>query len=366
MKTKLLFILHTPPPNHGAAKVGEFIVKSEKINNSFKCKFIPIKSSDSISDIGKVNFKKFYLVLELYIKILYALIFFRPNKIYFTSSIKSIAFYRDLLLSTLWKTYKKFKKCDVYYHYHTKGINEFISKSNKNKILTNFFVKDVNIILLSPMLKNDINELNTYKNIYYLPNGVEDNLSEDEFLDSLNKYKSSQINILFLSNMIKTKGYFDVLLLANELKDENIIFHFAGGWQYEKDKEEFFDFIKKNNLKNIYFHGFVSGKEKKELFLNSHFLIYPSKYDAFPLTLCESLSYGVPIIASDEGSIPYIIDNKSGIIIEKIDTKNLKNAFYKANATLLNKNSAKYCRTRYKDNFTLKKFQYNYINILGE
>jgi len=364
MKTKLLFILHTPPPNHGAAKVGEFIVNSKKINNSFECKFIPIKSSDSISDIGKVQFKKFFRIIELYLKILKELIIFRPDKIYFTSSIKSIAFYRDLILSTLWKTYNKFKKCDIYYHYHTKGINEFILKSNKNKILTNFFVKDINIILLSPMLKKDIEELSSYKNIYYLPNGVEDNLTEEEFEKSLIKYKKNQINILFLSNMIKSKGYFDVLLLANELKDENIIFHFAGGWQRDNDREEFFKFIEKNNLKNIIFHGFVKGKEKKELFLNSHFLIYPSKNDAFPLTLCESLSYGVPIIASDEGSIPYIVDKNSGVIIKDINTKNLKNAFYEAKKNLLNEETAKYCRKRYLENFTLEKFENNLIDIL--
>ncbi|QCT93964.1 glycosyltransferase family 4 protein [Caminibacter mediatlanticus TB-2] len=364
MKTKLLFILHTPPPNHGAAKVGEFIVNSKKINNSFECKFISIKSSDNIGDIGKIQFKKFFRIVELYFKILKELIIIKPDKIYFTSSIKSVAFYRDLLLSTLWKTYKKFKKCDIYYHYHTKGVNEYISKSQLNKKLTNFFVKDTNIILLSPMLKKDIEGLSSYKNIYYLPNGVENNLTEEEFEKSLIKYKKNQINMLFLSNMIKSKGYFDVVLLAKDLRQENVIFHFAGGWQNESDKNEFFEFIEKNNLKNIIFHGYVSGKKKKELFLNSHFLIYPSKNDAFPLTLCESLSYGIPVIASDEGSIPYIIDKNSGVIIRNINTKNLKNAFYEAKKNLLNKETAKYCRKRYLENFTLEKFEDNLINIL--
>lgn len=364
MKNKILFILHTPPPKHGAAKVGEFIVNSKKINDTFECKFIPIKSSDDIGEIGKLKLKKFYRVFELYVKILKELIVFKPDKIYFTSSIKSVAFYRDLLLSTLWKIYNIFKKCEVYYHYHTKGIKEFISQSKLNKKLTNFFVKDTSIILLSPILKYDLEGIVTYKNIYYLPNGVEDNLSYEEFEESLSKYENKQINILFLSNMIKSKGYLDVLFLAKELKNENIIFHFAGLWQNDNDKKEFYNFLKQNNLKNVIFHGFVSGKQKKELFLNSHFLIFPTHNESFGLVLCESLSFGVPVIASNEGSIPFIIDKKSGIIVDKIDTLNLKKAFYEAKKKLLNIESSQSCRNRYKENFKLEKFENNLIKIL--
>ena len=108
-KTKLLCILHRSPPAHGAAKVGDIIASSKKLNENYDCRFISIKSSDTIGDIGKVNFKKFYLVAELYMKVLWALVVFRPHKIYFTASIRSVALYRDLLVSTLWKVYRLLK-----------------------------------------------------------------------------------------------------------------------------------------------------------------------------------------------------------------------------------------------------------------
>ena len=54
-KEKLLCILHRPPPAHGASKVGEFISSSTKINSEFNCKYITIKSSDTIGDIGKIS-----------------------------------------------------------------------------------------------------------------------------------------------------------------------------------------------------------------------------------------------------------------------------------------------------------------------
>ena len=110
-KPKLLLILHLSPPIHGASKVGELIMTSKNLNMEFECKFINIKSSNTIKDIGKVNLKKIYLVMELFFRILFAVIVFRPNKIYFTASIKGVAFYRDLLISNIWKCCKLFKPC---------------------------------------------------------------------------------------------------------------------------------------------------------------------------------------------------------------------------------------------------------------
>ena len=79
MKPKLLCILHRSPPAHGAAKVGDFIGESEKLQDTFECRFITIKSSDTIGDIGKIKIKKLYLVIELYFKVLFVLLFFRPR-----------------------------------------------------------------------------------------------------------------------------------------------------------------------------------------------------------------------------------------------------------------------------------------------
>lgn len=365
MKPKLLCILHRSPPAHGAAKVGDFIGESKRLKENFDCRFITIKSSDTIGDIGKVNFKKIYLVVELFLKVFFALIIFRPNKIYFTSSISGIALYRDLLISVLWKVFNIFKPIEVYYHYHTKGIDKFVSSSKRNKKLTEFFIKDVNIILLSPLLKKDLGKVYGYKNIMYLPNGVENNYTSNEFEDYIKNKKFNNINFLYLSNMIKSKGYFEVLKLANISKEKIYHFHFAGGWQNKEDEIEFFKYIKDNNLKDIVtFYGFVNGEQKQELFKKASLFIFPTRYknEAFPLSILESLSYGVPVLATNEGSIPFIIDDKSGIVIS--DIKDLENSFDNMIDKFINIDTAKYCSQRYLDNFSLEQFEENLIEVL--
>jgi len=363
-KTKLLCILHRSPPAHGAAKVGDFIGESKKLQEAYECKFITIKSSDTIGDIGKVNFKKLYLVVELYLKVLFALIVFRPDKIYYTASISGVAFYRDLLISTLWKIYEKITTIDVYYHYHTKGIDKFVSSSSRNLKLTSFFVKNVNVILLSPLLKKDFEKINTYKRVLFLPNGVENNYTDEEFEKYIEKKNFKDIHILYLSNMIKSKGYFEVLKLAKLYNTQDYMFHFAGGWQDPQDEKDFFEFIKNNNLsEKVIFHGFINGNQKKELFEKASIFVFPTRYEneAFPLSILEAFSYGLPTLSTDEGSIPYIIDDRSGIVIS--DLADLPNAFEKMLSSFVNKETAKYCRQRYLDNFSLEQFENNLISL---
>ena len=363
-KQKLLCILHYSPPAHGASKVGDFIKSSEKLKDEFHCKFIKIKSSDTIGDIGKVNFKKFYFVLELFFKILFMVLIFRPDKIYFTASVRGIAFYRDLLFSNIWKIYKLFTSCDVFYHYHTKGIKEFII-SDRNKKLTRYFLKDINLILLSPMLEDDFEDVKTYKKVLFLPNGVENSYDENSFENYISKKDFTKTNILYLSNMIKSKGYFEVLKLANNNKNENIHFDFAGGWQNKKDEKEFFDFIKNNHLEDIVtFHGFVNGSEKKELFENSQILMFPTRYEleSFGLVIIEAFSYGLPVLATDEGSIPFIIDKSSGIVVNNLDKLDL--AFEEILKKYINIETSRYCRKRYLENFSLEQFEENLLEVL--
>jgi len=214
-------------------------------------------------------------------------------------------------------------------------------------------------------LQNDFHKIDTYKKVLYLPNGVENNFTEEkEFKTYIEKKDFKNIHILYLSNMIKSKGYYEVLKLAKLYNSSNYIFHFAGGWQNSQDEIEFFDFLKENNLEQkVIFHGFVNGTQKKELFKKSHIFIFPTRYEneAFPLSILEAFSYGLPVLSTDEGSIPYIIDRKSGIVIN--DINDLEKGFKNILDNYINITTAKYCRKRYLENFSLEQFEKNLIRI---
>ena len=50
---KILFVLHLPPPVHGAATVGLQVKNSTIVNEAFSCEYINLGTSVTIEEIGK-------------------------------------------------------------------------------------------------------------------------------------------------------------------------------------------------------------------------------------------------------------------------------------------------------------------------
>ena len=75
-------------------------------------------------------------------------------------------------------------------------------------------------------------------------------------------------------------------------------------------------YVRERGITNIEFVGFKSGEEKWELLRNSLFLLVPSEcYETFGIAVLEAYAAGKPVVASDIGSLPYVVRNgKSGTL----------------------------------------------------
>ena len=84
-------------------------------------------------------------------------------------------------------------------------------------------------------------------------------------------------------------------------------------------------------LNNVEFLGFKSGKELEEEYKNCIATILPSNYfETFGLTIIESFAYGKPVIGSNIGGIPEIIDDgENGILFEPGNSNQLARAINK-------------------------------------
>lgn len=51
----ILFIMHMPPPVHGAAMVGKYIHDSRVIKEAFDCHYINLTTARDLADIGRVG-----------------------------------------------------------------------------------------------------------------------------------------------------------------------------------------------------------------------------------------------------------------------------------------------------------------------
>jgi glycosyltransferase involved in cell wall biosynthesis len=208
---------------------------------------------------------------------------------------------------------------------HGKGIINNYSKSKTNKFLYNFVFNSSYVISLSKKLLLDLEFIKSKKK-FIVNNGI-DNLINP----NLNKNNNDKIQILFLSNLLISKGIMTFLesiaLLQKENKiDSNLYYVTIIGRNAEITSVEINDFIKKNNLININYLGPKYEGDKEKILNEKSILVFPSKNDAFPLVILEAMKYGIPVISSDEGGISdIIIEEKTGFIIADINAEKIVN-----------------------------------------
>ena len=310
---KIIFILHLPPPVHGSSMVGKYIKDSKIINSSFNAQFINLSTSRKIDEIGKNPIIK----ISRYLKILYTLIFslakFNPDFVYLAVTAKGLAFYKDFPTALLVKLFGK----KLVLHFHNKGVD----KSRQNLFHDWFYrilFKKSKVILLSEILYNDVIKYVKKQDVFFCPNGIPVEKNTCKILP-----KNSQVpGLLFLSNLIESKGVFLLLEALKILKDKGIIFHcnFVGG-EADISSTQLNQKIDDLDLQEyVTYMGKKYGKDKFKILSSSDIFIFPTFYhnECFPLVILEAMQFGLPVISTGEGGIPDIIkDRETGFIINK-------------------------------------------------
>lgn len=320
MKPKILFIMHMPPPIHGAAMIGKYIHDSKLINQTFECIYINPSASSQVKDVGKINFHKLLFFLKNTYNIIKTAIQEKPNLCYYTPTTTGWGIYRDMVIIGLLKTFKK----KIVLHLHNKGAQKYNAQHPLSTIAYKIIFSNVKVIQLSEFLYNDIQKYVSQKDLYICPNGIPPQNEADIPQQSMTKNEA--FSFLFLSNMMKAKGVWTLVDACKILYDKgyNFTCTFVGNWADIK-KDEFHNRI--NSLKlgnNVIAVGPKYGKDKNHYFNQASAFVFPSHSETFGLVLLEAMEHRLPCIASNEGGIPSIIKNGyNGILFPTNDSNSL-------------------------------------------
>ncbi|WP_283636239.1 glycosyltransferase family 4 protein [Aquaticitalea lipolytica] len=356
-KVKILFLMQLPPPVHGASMMNKYIKDSKKVNASFDAFFLPLSFAEKVDDIGKISLKKILKMIAFCFKLTNNLFKIKPKIVYFTIAPFGGAFYRDVLFVIIIKLFRK----KIVFHLHGKGIAEE-SKSFIKKKIYQFVFKNTYVITLSKMLDYDIRKVFNGK-IYHLANGIEINNSY------IKTNKNDRIKILYLSNLVKTKGVLDLvdaLVILKDLKSNyevNIVGNSAD-ISIEELKEMV---INKNTASKINILGPKYGEEKWQELCSSDIFVFPTyfKNECFPLVLLEAMQSGNAIISTDNGAIEEIIIN-CGLIVPQNSPTDLAEAI---KSLIINKDKVQALKEKSKKEFdekyTLQIFEENFIKTIN-
>ncbi|MCJ2064895.1 glycosyltransferase family 4 protein [Methylobacterium sp. J-088] len=121
-------------------------------------------------------------------------------------------------------------------------------------------------------------------------------------------YVSGRFRLLFLANLIPRKGVGELLsalaLLRSRGTDVPVIL--AGGGRIDHYRRESAEL----GIADLCtFTGWVSGDGLSSLLESADTLVLPSFHEGLPMSILEALSAGVPVIATEVGSIPEVLNS---------------------------------------------------------
>lgn len=348
-------------PNNKKYKMGNTLAITytkyalEKIN--IKVKIINIALGFKKNLVAKFTIKKVILFFVIISSFLKNIIFYK--NIYIITSMSTFGFLRDFSFFSLSYIFKK----RIILHLHGGGFREnFFNKQNTfiKLLIKLMYSNSDKIFLLSKKFEKDFDNIIKKNNIEIIPNTIPLNFEypKEIFFKNYDKPK-----ILFVSNLIKSKGYKELILACIELKKKNLDFEciiigdFIGfNEDIKKSKEEIISLISAYKLnKQIKIYEEATNELKIKSFLNSNIFILPSFYkgEGLPLCLIEAISYSYPLISTNHAAITdilvdgyngYLIDNNEPLTIVKAIDKVMKN---KEKIKLMEKNSYELFQDKY-------------------
>ena len=365
MKSKILFILPLPPPVHGSSIMGQIIRDSRRINEVFDCDFINLLTSRNINEIGNKSISKLFRFIFILLQTIYKLLIGRYDLCYIAINSNGGGFYKDSIVVFFVKLFHKNK---LVFHLHNKGVHSYQHKSFYNILYKRVF-KSANVILLSHNLYSDIKKYVPIEKVFICPNGIKDM----DASRNLTVCKNHQpVNILFLSNLMVSKGVFVLVEACSILKKRGIAFkcNFVGAEGDIKKKQLVLEIINKNLQNDVSYLGSKYGCEKDICFRQADIFAFPTYYDyeTFGLVLVEAMQHSLPVVSTFEGGIPDVVeDGVTGFLAPQRNVKTLADKLeLLINDQSLRKTMGRSGYLKYQKEFTSEKFEGRFINILNK
>lgn len=320
---RILFISAVSPPITGVTTASNVIL-SRLQNRGYSLYVIDYARGSLIS--GKFSLKQFFNILIKGFRILQTKK--KVTHVYLAISSSFWGNMRDIFFLLL---LGKEKRKNTVLHLHTATFADYFSTSPRwVRYLNKKIFKDIRTaIVVGETFTNIFGSLISPDRVKVVKNCVETELLIPPPLLIKKNSCIEKINILYLSNLIPSKGYgllLDAYLSLPEKTREKTILNFAGEFRDCRLKIPFLNRIANEN--NIFYHGRVQGNEKLKLLWNSHIFCLPSSYppEAQPICVLEAYAAGCIVLTTNSGGIKDIFQHEvNGYLIPVGDKIALRN-----------------------------------------
>lgn len=291
-------------------------LKNEHYQNDVDLKYIATSITGSIP-------KRVLFIFVSILKVLFYTLFNKYDILHVHMSEKG-SVYRKYIVMKI----SKIRKAKIIIHMHgaefekwyktlnnkkQNKVRSIINSCDKILILGNYWNKFIGSLM------DDKSKVEVLYNAVFVP---------DEY-----KYDVNSKNILFLGLVGKRKGIYDLLDAMTKLKSNS---QFDGKlliYGPDDTAEGINNLIQNKKLSNfVEYCGWLKSEDKRELLQKISINVLPSYNEGLPMTILETMAYGIPNISTNVAAIPEAINKDNGIMIEPGNVEELTRAILELNS----------------------------------
>jgi glycosyltransferase involved in cell wall biosynthesis len=245
----------------------------------------------------------------------------RPDIVHLNPSLDLRSFLRDGLFVFLAKLRRK--SILVFFHGWDEQFEKVILRWGSWFFQITYGRADAFIILAS-RISDLLREWGVTAPIHLGMTAVDDKLFEGfsiaEKIEDINS--AGIIRILFLSRVERGKGILELIEAVRILVNNGarVSLTIAGeGSLMEEVRLAILEFGHYQEAVEIV--GYVRGEKKSELLRSHHIFCLPSRTEGMPISVLESMAFGMPIVTCPVGGIvDFFVNNKMGVLLDRTDS----------------------------------------------
>ncbi len=352
-----------PPPVHGAAiAVGELIESS--LVERFGIRHIDARFTGDVADLQRFRLEKvrrLFAVLGAIRRVVHGE---GGDVVVLTPTFLPKPFLKDAVL--IWWTWLQ-RPREILAWFHMDFATMGYARRN---ILFRWFARVTlrrctRMVCVAPRLQGRLPEFLRERPVHSVMNGVADAFRDASPLRRVDQ----RVRVVFLSHMGIAKGWELLFEQAERLCAQfpEVEFHFYGGPASDSSMERIrARFLGGRWPERIVWKGFVEGEVKTTALREAGLFCFPSFNEAFPLTVLEAMSAGLPIVASDVGAVrDALIEGEGAFLVPPRDGEQLHEALSRLiGDPAARERMGRFNRKRYEELFTVEAYLMRWSDLL--
>ena len=309
-KPKILLLGKLPPPYMGPAVATQILLRS-KLNECYELVHVDTNVHEALETIGVWKSDKVWKNVAIYVEFARVLQRERPDLVLIPISQATLGFLKDsvfILLSRLLgrKTVLQLRGSNMK--------NWLAAASAPMRHYVEAVIRSTQAaIVLGRNLRYLFADYHPDEWIFAVPNGA------DYEMPPRAAEKSGPVRVLYLANLMRSKGIEDVIEAAHLLNSRcpgAFAVDVIGAW-LDAETQHRCDALMRTYQPPVTIHPPVHGPEKLRRLTEADIFVFPPREpEGHPWVIVEALAAGLPIISTDQGTITEsVMDGENGFIV---------------------------------------------------